>query len=403
MKKIIGIVAEYNPFHRGHQYQINEIRKRNADAIIISVLSSNFLQRGVPALQDKWERARAAVLCGADLALELPLPFCCCNAGIFADGAVALLKATTIVNAISFGMEDKTDLLGTIPTILVQEPPAFKAHLQDFLKKGYSYAQARAKAVEKFCPGGSTLLGKPNNTLAFAYAEAALRQEANLELLPVKRIGAGYNEDSKGTIMSASGIRQALLNGQWENACRAMPDKSAAILRQNLAAGRCCLDWGPLWQALRLLLTRATSEELSQYADVIEGVENRFLNVYPQCKSFEELTEQVATRRYPRSRVRRQLMSLLLNVSKADSQIFQHRGPAYIRPLAMNRCGRELLSLMRKKSSLPVITKPAGLHGNKYAKKIMALEFRAAALWESFLPCPNWEREKKAVPLILDN
>ena len=117
MRKIIGIVAEYNPFHRGHRYQIEEIKKRNAGAAIISVLSSNFLQRGVPALQDKWERARAAVRCGVDLALELPLPFSCNNAGVFAGGAVALLKATGVVEAISFGMEDETELLGAISAI----------------------------------------------------------------------------------------------------------------------------------------------------------------------------------------------------------------------------------------------------------------------------------------------
>ncbi|OON89935.1 tRNA(Met) cytidine acetate ligase [Pyramidobacter sp. C12-8] len=402
MRKIIGIVAEYNPFHRGHRYQIEEIKKRNAGAAVISVLSSNFLQRGVPALQDKWERARAAVHCGVDLAIELPLPFSCNNAGVFAGGAVALLKATGVVEAISFGMEDETDLLGAISAILVQEPPAFKAVLQDFLKKGSSYAQARAEAAERLCPGAGALLGKPNNTLALAYAEAALRQQAEFELLPVRRVGTGYHDRSEGEIMSATGIREALLDGRTERAYRAMPDKSAAILRGNIAAGRCCLDWKPLWLALRLLLMRAAKAELARYADMSEGIENRFFDQYPRCESFEELAERVATRRYPRTRVRRQLMGLLLNVGEADNQLFQRRGPAYIRPLAMNDRGRELLRLMRKKSALPVITKPAGLRGDDYAQKIMTLEFRGAALWESLVPRPDWEREKKAVPLVLN-
>jgi len=402
MRKTIGIVAEYNPFHQGHRYQINEIKKRNADAAVISVLSSNFLQRGAPALQDKWERARAAVRCGVDLALELPLPFSCNNAGVFADGAVALLKATGVVESISFGMEDETDLIGTISAILVQEPPAFKAILQDFLKKGFSYAQARAEAAEQLCPGAGALLGKPNNTLAFAYAEAALRRHAEFELLPIRRVGTGYHDRSEGKIMSAAGIREALLNGRTESAYRAMPDESASILRENITAGRCCLDWKPLWQALRLLLMRATGTELARYADITEGIENRFLDQYPHCRSFEELIERVATRRYPRTRIRRQLMGLLLNISETDNRLFQRSGPAYIRPLAMNSRGRELLRLMRKKSSLPVITKPAGLRGDDYASKIMALEFRGAALWESFLPRPDWEREKKAVPLVLN-
>ncbi len=402
MNKIVGIAAEYNPFHKGHLYQVEEIRKTCADAGIIAVLSSCFLQRGVPALLDKWERARAAVLCGVDLVIEHPLPFCCNNAGIFASGAVALMKATGITDAISFGMENKTELLRIIPDILVQEPPAFKVFLQEFLKKGLSYAESRARAVEKLCPGGGELLSRPNNTLAFAYAEAARRQGADFELLPVLRKGAGYHELAEAPLMSAEGIRESLRAGRGEKAFSSMPPKSAGILRENLNNDRAFLKPEPLWAALRLLLTRADAEELARCAGMSEGMENRFLEIYPRCGSFEELAEAASTRRYPKTRVQRQLMALLLNISQNDARTFQSRGPAYIRPLAMNSRGLQMLRRMRKTASLPVITKPAALRGLDYAQKILALEFRGAAIWESLLPRPNFRRELTAAPQIVD-
>ena len=322
MEKIVGIVAEYNPFHRGHLHQINEIRAHCGSAGIIAVLSSSFLQRGVPALLDKWDRARAAMLCGIDLVLQLPIPFCCHNAGVFASGAVATLKATGIVNALSFGMEDKTNSLDTIPAILVQEPPAFKTILQEFLEKGHSYAEARAQAVDRCCPGAGELLAKPNNTLAFAYAEAALREKTGFELMPVQRIGAGYHDKDASGIMSASGIREALISGHEKLAYGSMPEESAEILRAALKKGRCCLDYQPLWKALRLLLTRAGAFEISQYAEMSEGIENRFLSLYSSCESFEEFLSQVATRRYPRTRVQRQLIYLLLNLRQPENQLY---------------------------------------------------------------------------------
>ncbi len=402
MEKIVGIAAEYNPFHRGHLYQIDEIHRLYSDAGIIAVLSSSFLQRGIPALMDKWERARAAVLCGVDLVIELSLPFCCNNAGIFASGAVALMKATGIVDAISFGMEDKTDLIRTIPHILVQEPPAFKVYLHDFLKKGLSYADSRARAVEILCPGGGEALRRPNNTLAFAYAESVLRLGAKFELIPVQRRGAGYRDVSENEIMSAEGIREALKNGRVENAFSSMPEESAKILRRNLDDGRVFLDEKPLWDALRLLLIRSTSEELSNFAGMSEGMENRFLEIFSSCNSFAELAESASSRRYPVARVQRQLMALLLNISKTDAKIFQNRGPAYIRPLAMNSHGREMLRRMHDTSSLPIMMKPGALHGNDYAQKILALEFRAAAVWESLIPRPDFRHEITSAPQVLD-
>ena len=401
MSFAVGIVAEYNPFHNGHAHQIREIRAHYPDSPIIAVLSSSFVQRGLPALLDKWERAKAAVMCGVDLVIELPLPFCCHNAGVFASAAVTLFKATGAVSCLSFGMESPNlELLNRISSILVQEPLTFKADLQFFLKTGLSYADARARAAECLCPGARELMEQPNNALALAYVEASIRQNARFSFLPVSRRGAGYRDVSEAEIMSASGIRAALLRGDVEASCASMPAASAQLLRNAWHEGRVCTNTLPLWQALRLLFMRSPCDDLARFAGMTEGIENRFERIYPECTGFEELIEKVSTRRYPMSRVRRTLMSFLLNITSECDMQFQKGGPAYIRPLAMSLRGRELIHEIRTSASLPVIYKPAMLKGNSYGQKIFSLGVRASRIWESLLPSPDYNREIRGVPYI---
>lgn len=401
MAKIIGIPAEYNPFHKGHLHQIAELRREHKDAVIVTTISAAFVQRGTPALLDEWTRAEMAVRCGVDLAVELPVPFSCHCSGVFANASVRLLKACGC-DAISFGMEDDAHLLREISYILVQESPAFKAQLHSFLKKGFSYAQSQALAVDTLCPGAKDLLEKPNNSLAVAYAESTLRQSVELELLPVRRCGAGYHDASTTLpVMSASGIRAALAAGQAQIALSAMPKESAAILREQAAAGRCLLDETPMWHAVRLLLLRSTPAKLRECAGVSEGIEHRLLDALPQSTSFEQFVETVSTRRYPRSRVRRLLMWLLLDLSKEDDANYQASGPAYLRPLAMSARGRELLKTIRKDSNLPIVSKPAALGRDQYARRIFQMGLRASAIRESFLTSPDWRRELSSAPFQL--
>ena len=401
-EKIIGITAEYNPFHKGHLYQIETLRRRFPEAVIVAALSGSFLQRGVPALLDAWTRAEMAVRCGVDLVVELPPPFCCHNAGVFANASVSLLKACGACS-LSFGMEDGEELLRSISYILVQEAPPFKAFLQEFLKKGFSYAQARAEACEKLLPGSKELLEKPNNTLAVAYAESALKQDADLELLPVKRIGAGYRDETTANeLSSAAGIRAALSCGDRKTALSVMPEASAAVLKSQLDRGRALLVDTTLWHAARTTLLRETPASLNDYAGVSEGIEHRLLEAVFASASLDEFVARVSTKRYPRSRVRRLQIWILLNLKKEDDAEFQRRGPAYIRPLAMTPRGRELLKTVRASGVLPVVNKPAGLGNDEYARRTFQLTLRAASLRESLLPRPDWKHELAAAPFLMD-
>lgn len=402
MEKAVGLTAEYNPFHLGHAYHLNEIRRICPDAPVIATLSASFTQRGMPALLDKWTRAKMAILCGGvDIVFELPEPFCCHNAGVFADASVALLKACGCVSALSFGMEDDAEQLRRISYILVQETSAFKAHLQKFLKKGLSYAEARAESAETLCPGARSLLKKPNNTLAVAYAESVLRQNAGFELLPVRRVGAAYRDETAAVpIMSAAGIRAALTAKKIPLACSAMPPAAAVILREQIESGRAFTEDTPLWQALRLLLLRAAPESLRECAGMNEGIENRLLESVADCASHAQFVEAVSTRRYPRSRVQRLLSWLLLGLSADDETVFAAHGPAYLRPLAMSVRGRRLLRDIQSRASLPVMSRPADIKGDTGALNIFRLGLRAAAIRESFLPRPDWKRDLTAIPFI---
>lgn len=401
MNFAVGVVAEYNPYHLGHAFHIGAIKNAFPDAPIIAVMSANFLQRGVPALLDKWERAKACVIGGVDLVLELPIPFCCNNAGVFASAAVTILKATGVVDTMSFGMENpEIELANTISYILVQEPMTFKTDLQFFLKKGFSYGSARAMALEKLCPGAQNFLSYPNNTLAISYIEASRKQNADFDFLPIKRVGAGYRDKSVGSLMSASGIRQAIEERKFHSAFSSMPYESAKILQYNLKRGRCCVDTSRLWDDIQLLLTRAPEDKLKEIAGMTEGIESRFAHIHSRCESFDELVDYVSTRRYPKSRVRRQLISLLLNINKTDDMLFQHRGPAYIRPLAMSLRGRSLLRDIKKRATLPLAYKPAALKKDDYAQKVFSLGVRSSKIWESLIPHPDFRKEIEAVPFI---
>lgn len=327
MEKIVGVIAEFNPFHNGHLYLLNEVRRRTkADAVVI-VLSTSFMQRGTPALLDKWTRTEMALANGANLVLELPIPYCCENAGIFAYGATSILAATRTVNCLAFGMEWIPPNFQTIVSILSQEPQPFKTTLKESLDKGASYARARAEALNNIINGAGKVLQEPNNTLAIAYAESIERNHhTNIELLPIVRKGQGYrNESIDNQFASSSGIRRAIADGGKENAFAAMPKNSASILERELMAGRCVIHETKLWENIRLLLIRANAEELRQCAEMSEGLEMRLIDAGQHCDSFEELTEKASSRRHPRSRVRRTLIHFLLNLRQEENITFQKK------------------------------------------------------------------------------
>ncbi len=400
-EKAIGIVAEYNPLHNGHLYQIQQSRELSGAHDIVIVLSSHFVQRGEPAFLDKWTRSEMALLAGADLVIELPTIYSCHNAGVFANAAIDLLKSTGIVEYVSFGMETPTLLVNTISDILIQEPDPFKFLLRSFLNMGFSFVEARAKSLEELVPGAADFLTKPNNSLALSYVKRIRESNYSLKVIPVKRISSHYHEENlQGSISSATSIRTATRKGQIQLASESIPGQARSLFVQNIISGRALLSMDIFWRILKTIILRSEPDTLAGYAEISEGVEHLFKKMAPNATSWEELVNSCISRRYPRGRVQRNLIHILLGIDHWDNRSFQRLGPAYIRILGANKKGKAMIRKMRKTATLPVITRASAPY-SPYARKMMDLEHRAGAIWELLIESPVTEHEKKRIPLMM--
>ncbi|MDR1978436.1 MAG: nucleotidyltransferase family protein [Synergistaceae bacterium] len=436
MKKIsqspvIGIVAEYNPFHNGHALHIARAREflknRGADNVpVVVVLSSNFTQRGLPALADKWTRARMALSNGVDLVLELPFAYACNAAPEFARGAVDILAATRFVTHLSFGMENvATSLKPTslkpisskpgfaidaITNILIHESCAFKRDLKKKLSEGKSYPKALAETLDGIIPGSGAFVSMPNNSLALSYLLRVLEKNHDLELLPVQRQGAGHHDKAGGPLSSAAAIRSALAeigdaswNGLWIQ--KAMPASSLALLEEERKSGRLWMRTEKLWALLQGLLARSSPEELRGCAGMNEGLENLFLKRYVEATSYEDFIGRCVCARYTRSRLQRQATRCLVGVDRWTALALSRNGPPYIRVLGYTSRGRDLLRARRQIShaalnAIPVVTRLAAAQ-SPAARASAALEFRASRFRELLLPRPDLRHEEKQRPVAL--
>jgi predicted nucleotidyltransferase len=395
-------VAEYDPFHLGHLYHIGKSRELARTEAIIALISANFTQRGEPALADKFARARMALSCGVNLVLELPCVFSCRNAGIFADAAIDTLAGTGAVGCVSFGTEapgEKKTLFESAADILNAETPAFKDFLKKFLGMGYSFVQSRSMALEELLPGSLEILKNPNNNLALAYIKRIREKKYPMETLFVRRTGAGYHDKvALGEIASASAIRGMISSPETETAFRFMPETCAGIIADEIKNGHAALNRDRLWRAVKQVLLRASRAELSDIAEMREGLENRMAACAYAADSYDSFVDMCTSRRYPRGRIQRYCAHILLNLRRAQSEKFQRNGPAYIRVLGTDETGRELLRTMRGSATLPVLSK-AGGRMNEYAREVMRFEKAASEIWETLTESPRKNAESGAFPV----
>lgn len=388
----VGIVAEYNPLHKGHLYHIGQARAQAGAGRVVAVMSGCFVQRGEPALLDKWRRTEMALAAGANLVLELPVVFASHNAGVFASAAVEILSSTGIVSHICFGVESPDWDMDKVLSILLEEPQGFKLSLQNYLKKGYSFVEARSLALDELMPGSAQYLRESNNMLATSYLLHIRKKNLDIKPIPIKRIGAGYHETEAGEIASATGIRKKLRDGDTAGGLGLLPKSSADILEKELGAERVLLNDDGLWKLLRASLLRATAEDVSRHAEMREGIEHRLRWAALACGSFEEWTASCTSKRYPRGRIQRHAVHFLLGLGHWTNRAFQRMGPAYIRVLGADKTGREMLGVMRKKATLKVLTR-CGAARNAYARKMMEYDMLAAEIWEQLIPGSEFGKE----------
>ena len=384
--RICGVVSEYNPFHKGHAYQIEQAKaKIGEDCAVICCMSSDFVQRGDAAILPKHLRAKAAVMGGADLVLELPAPFSLRSAEGFAQSAVDILLGTGVLTDLSFGAEDADpELLMETAALLLEHQTVQDTLLH--LKTGISYAAARERALYARVKEKAEILQKPNNILAVEYCKALLRRESTVSLLPVQRKGAGHDEGADVEYASASHIRALLQEEKWNDALPYLPEGCAAILKTAVRDGQALLDQTRLENAMLSALIRLDADVLAALPDANEGLDNRLLEAIRKGRSIEDICAQAKTKRYALSRIRRMIFCAYLGITKEESAT----PVPYARVLAFNDKGREVLKLARKQATLPLITKPAhafDLGGD--ARKIFEREALACDLYH--LALPNWK------------
>ena len=384
---ITGIVAEYNPYHNGHQYLTAKCREAGATHVV-AVMSGNFVQRGSVAIMDKRARAKAALSDGVDLVLELPVPWAVSTAELFARGGLSVLAGLGCVDSLAFGCETAD---GELLQKAAEAVCDIKVHdlIKDELEGGITYAAARENAVRKLYGDEiADVISKPNNILAVEYLKAMKSVGTSFNVMPIKRNGAEHDSlKENGEFSSASALRIMLERGD-ERAFEFMPESSVSEFKRLEKVGRAPVAIDDSERAILSRLRMLSAEDIKEAPDVSEGLENRIYNAIQSATSLEELYSIVKTKRYTHSRIRRIITAPYLGIAPQDAL---HKVP-YIRVLGFNEQGREILKLAKDKASLPIIMKSSQSYElPEYGKHIFDLECKATNLYNlatpRILPC----------------
>lgn len=376
-----GIICEYNPFHTGHARQLSELRLRlGEDAATVCVMSGNYVQRGGFAVVRKHVRAEAAVRGGADLVLELPVPWATASAEGFARAGVDILSSTGVTDTLVFGSEcaDTGRLVRAAEALCSKELTPL---LREELKTGDTFAHARQRAARRLCGDDADVLDDPNDILGVEYCKALRVTESNMEPMALERFGAAHDAGAAGGYASASELRRRLCAG--EDAGEYLTADMLRLYGAEAAAGRAPVRLETVERAILSRLRMMSEEELAAFDEGGEGLYHRFYDASRSAAGVEELLDAVKTKRYAHARLRRLLLSAYLGITPED----RTADVPYIRVLAMNDKGKSLLRRMRKTASLPILVKPADVRKlSPEARRLMELEARATDLYTLAYP-----------------
>ncbi len=387
--KIAGIIAEYNPFHTGHAYHIAQTRALSGADGVAVMMSGNFVQRGGPAIADKWTRARAAVAGGADLVMELPTYFALAPAQLFAAGAVNSFMQSGVVDVLSFGAETPGFL--EIAEAVIEREWFIEERLREMLTPGEPYPITYAKAVEAECGIETGILSAPNNMLALEYMKALAHERSSIEPLCIERAGAGYHDvQAKDGFASATALRKKIAEGEssWE---QYMPKAVLNIYKEAQAQGKFPVTEKMFDTALLSFLRALPAKQFACVSDMPDGFENRIVQMAKQAISIEELCTFCSTKHYTAARVRRLIWGCFLGLP----QLGYDAAPTYLRVLAFNEKGRAILKEMKEVSMLPIIVKTADYE----ADALFNADVRATDLY--FTSSLNEENRRGGLDYIL--
>lgn len=361
MSRVLGIIAEYNPFHNGHLYHIAKSKQETGAQYVVAIISGNFVQRGDTSIVNKWVKARMALLNGADLVIELPTVYSISSAENFAEGAIKILNSLGIVDTLSFGMEAKDiATLNNIANVLFNEPKEYVTILSHELKKGNSFPKARENALMMYLNDikrYANVMAGSNNILAIEYLKALKRTKSMINPIGIKREKVLYNDKYiVDEFASATAIRKMLITKQLGDISKVMPRNSYLLLGEELKKGHYVIDISRFEKEIIYNLRKMSLEDISKLPDVSEGLENSIKNAADSCNTIEELINIVKTKRFTQTRIQRILLYSLLGITKKQMEMSRKVTP-YVRVLGFNNKGKELISeMMRLNPKLNVVT-----------------------------------------------
>ena len=382
--RTIGIVCEYNPLHNGHKYLLEQAKAHSDGQYVICVISSNFLQRGEPSLISKFERAKLAIQNGADLVFELPTIYSCRNASEYAHYSVNLLHKLGICDTLIFGSESgDISKLDEISDVLIKEPTLFKHMLKENLSKGLSFPKARSLALEEYMNNNeiSTIVKSSNNILAIEYINAIKKLSSPINYSTVKRVGSNYlDEKVVNSFSSATAIRKSIFDSTLDSIKSQVP-KSTFDLLTYTSNNKKFVSSNNLDNIINYKLRSLSISDFSKYQNVKEGIENRIIEMINKSLTFEEMVNYLSTKRYPKTRIRRLLTHLILQL---DSEIYNN-DIKYARLLYSSEKGKDLFNIINKNTLIPVFTSYKKFYdiSPTRIKKLLDFEVKSTNIYES--------------------
>ena len=379
--RVVGLIAEYNPFHNGHQYHIEKAKEvANADYAIV-VMSGNFVQRGGPAIVDKWQRTEMALNNGVDLVIELPTYYAVSSAEFFAKGAVSILNNLGVVNNLFFGSEcGDVNKLTTIAKTLADEDSKLKYIIKENLAKGETFAKAREKALISYLNNEdlNEILTSSNNILVIEYIKSIIRMNSNIKPFTLKREGSNYNDKFlSNSFSSATSIRELLKQkASIESLKDSIPKESYEVLNNLYNNSYPFVFDEDMFKFIKYKL-QTNCINFNNLYEIIEGLENKLLKEISSSNSYEEFILNIKSKRYTYSKISRILTHIYIGLDSDSFLNIDDTNNLYARVLGFNKKGREILSLIKRNSSIPLITKIPRFSDNPLLK----LDIQATAAY----------------------
>ena len=398
MPRVLGIIAEYNPFHNGHLYHIKQSISQDNSDCVVCVISGNFVQRGNTSIIDKWTKTKMAIANGADLIIELPTVYSTSSAENFAEGAIKILDELGVVDSISFGMETKDiSTLNNIANVLYQEPKEYLTMLNHELGRGISYPKARESALMMYLNDikrYANVLSGSNNILGIEYLKAMKKLKSPLKPIGIQREKVYYHDNFiVDDFASATAIRKMIINRQFNDIMKVIPRSSYILLAQELQKGHYVLDLSKFQDVILYKLRTMTTEEIKELPDVSEGLENAIKNAADSCNNIIDLVNIIKSKRYTQTRIQRILIYTLLGITKKMMDTSKKITP-YIRVLGFTEKGKHLISeAMAKNPKLNLVTsvkKFMETSKNKQLKEMLKMDIYATNVYTLGYEKDSW-------------